>query len=285
MPKQEGKVYVIGEIGINHNGSLELAKDLIRACRDAGCDAVKFQKRDVDLVYTKDELAAARDHPFGKTNGDLKRHLEFDKDQFDVIDQYCADMGVDWFASPWDLHSAEFLYQYNPPYMKIASACLTNKELLHYCAHHSVPLIISTGMADLPLIHKAVDQVILEGGHIACIMHCTSTYPAKKEELNLFGIKTLQAEFPAIPIGYSGHEAIVPTTIMAMALGADFIERHVTTDRTMFGSDQAASLEPEGIRRVCSAARAWEVARGDGNIRIYNSEVPVAKKLRRVNTL
>lgn len=278
-------VYVIAEIGINHNGDIDLAERMIHAAKECGAEAVKFQKRTVDIVYTPDELAAPRNTPFGKTNGDLKRGLEFGVKEYDRIAAVARDVGIDWFGSPWDIGSLEFLLKYNPKYIKIASPCNKDAELLRACARTGIPLLVSTGMTKMPDIFKIVRFIEDNGGKIGCLFHCTSTYPAEHKELNLLGIQELHKAFPYIPTGYSGHEKTVPPTIMAISLGADFIERHFTLDRTMFGSDQAASLEPNGLRLVCSAARAWEEAKGTGMISMYPSEEPIEKKLRRVNTL
>ena len=282
---EDGRCYVVAEIGINHNGDLEIAKQLISKAKETGFDAVKFQKRTVEVIYTPDELARPLETPFGDTNGDYRYGREFGNEQYDEIDRYCRELGIEWFASPWDEGSVDFLVQYDPPYLKIASACVTDRDLLIHCAATEKPLLVSTGMCDLPMIHKAVDTIRTAGGKIACLYHCTSTYPAMTSELNLYGIRTLQNEFPDIPIGYSGHEPGVPTTIMAAVLGAASIERHITLGRTMWGTDHASSLEIPGMMRLVRDLRAWEVARGDGIIRVYDSEKPIAQKLRRKNTL
>ncbi|MEQ8356263.1 MAG: N-acetylneuraminate synthase family protein [Kiloniellaceae bacterium] len=282
---QQGRCYVVAEIGINHNGDIGTAKQLIKAAKDAGCDAVKFQKRTLEVVYAPEELAKPRENPFGETNGDLKRGLEFGKSEYDQIDKLCKEIDIEWFASPWDEGSVDFLAQYDIPYLKIASASATDLDLLKHCAATGKPLLISTGMCDLDMIKRIVAAVDKAGGTIACLYHCTSTYPAKTEELNLMGIKTLEKEFPNIPIGYSGHEVGLPTTIMAAALGVKSIERHITLSRAMWGSDQAASIELPGLERLVRDIRAWEVARGDGNIVIYDSEKPIAEKLRRKDTI
>lgn len=270
--------FVIAEIGINHNGEVDIAKKLIDAAVFAGCNAVKFQKRTVDVVYTSDELAKPRENPFGLTNGDLKRGLEFGQKQYEEIDKYCKSKGIIWFASCWDESSVDFIDQFNPPCYKIASASLTDDELLRYHRRKGKPIILSTGMSDLPMIRRAV-EVLGEGDLI--IAHCTSTYPSKSEELNLRCINTLKGEFREVPIGYSGHEAGLATTVAAMVLGACIIERHITLDRSMWGSDQAASVEPQGMRILVQNIREIEKAIGDGNIRIYESEIPIIKKLRR----
>ena len=277
--------YVVAEIGINHNGQIEIAKQLINIARGAGCDAVKFQKRTVEVVYSPEELARSRETPFGTTNADYKRGVEFGKDEYDEIDRYCKEVGIEWFASPWDEGSVDFLMQYDIPYIKIASACATDKDLLSQCVSTGKPLLISTGMCDLATIRKIVDTVIDRGGQIACLYHCVSTYPSRADELNLLGIQTLQREFPDVPIGYSGHEVGVATSVMAVVLGAASVERHITLDRAMWGSDQAASLERPGLTRLVRDIRVWESARGDGVIRISERERPIEEKLRRKHTI
>lgn len=270
--------YIIAEIGINHNGSLDVAKKLIDVSVESGCDAVKFQKRTIDIVYTLEELAKPRENPFGATNGDLKRGLEFGLDAYKEIDRYCKAKGITWFASCWDEKSVDFIQEFDPPCYKIASPSLTDDDLLKHHKRLGKPIIISTGMSDMGIIDHAVD--VLKGSDII-IMHCTSTYPSKSEELNLKGIETLRKKYDA-PIGYSGHEVGLYTTFAACVLGACTVERHITLDRAMWGSDQAASVEPQGLRRLVADIRTWELAKGDGNIRIYDSEIPIIKKLRRV---
>ena len=282
---KKDRCYIIAEIGINHNGQIELAKQLINVAKRAGCDAVKFQMRTVDVVYSPEELARPRENPFGLTNGDLKRGLELGKKEYDEIDRYCCEVGIEWFASPWDEGSVDFLMQYDPPYIKIASACATDVELLRHCVSTEKPLLVSTGMCDLPLIRQIVDTIISWGGEIACLHHCVSTYPARTNELNLLSIRTLQKEFAAIPIGYSGHEVGVSTTVMAVVLGASSVERHITLDRSMWGSDQAASLETPGLSRLVRDIREWERARGDGVIGVSERERPIEEKLRRKHTI
>ncbi len=271
--------FVIAEIGINHNGDLELAKRLIDAAKQSGADAVKFQKRTVDVVYTPEELARPRENPFGSTNGDLKHGLEFGAEQYAEIDRYCKERQVLWFASCWDEGSVDFMEQFNPPCYKIASACLTDDRLLR---HHKTgrPIILSTGMSTMEQIRHAVrvldtDDLIL--------LHCTSTYPSAPHELNLRVIRTLMTEFPNHPIGYSGHEVGLQTSVAAVALGACVVERHITLDRAMWGSDQAASVEPQGFERMVRDIRAVEAAMGDGVKKVYDGERPIMAKLRRVN--
>jgi N-acetylneuraminate synthase len=271
--------YVIAEIGINHNGSLDLAKQLIDAAQASGCDAVKFQKRTVEVVYTPEELAKPRENPFGQTNGDLKRGLEFGLKEYQEIDKYCQERGIDWFASCWDEASVDFIEQFDPPCYKVASPCITNDALLRHHRKTGKPVIISTGMSELSIIDHAVKVL---GGEGLAIMHCTSTYPSRPDELNLKGIVTLMQRYD-VPIGYSGHEVGLFTSFAAAVLGATIVERHITLGRSMWGSDQAASVEPKGVKMLVDNIRNWEVARGDGNIRIYASEVPIMKKLRRVH--
>lgn len=274
------RCYIIAEIGINHNGSLDTAKKLIDAACETGCDAVKFQKRTVEIVYTQEELAKPRPNPFGSTNGDLKRGLEFGVEEYKEINSYCKKKGIDWFASCWDEESVDFIEQFDPPCYKIASASLTDENLLRHHRETGRPIILSTGMSDDSMIQKAVEIL---GEENLVIMHCTSTYPSKSEELNLHGISTLREKY-ASPIGYSGHEVGLYTTFAAVVLGASSIERHITLDRAMWGSDQAASVEPQGFKRLITDIRTWEEAKGDGNIKIYDSEIPIIKKLRRVGS-
>ena len=269
--------YIVAEIGINHNGSMENAMNLIDLAVECGCDAVKFQKRTVDIVYSADELARPRENPFGPTNGDLKRGLEFGVEEFSRIDQYCKEKGIDWFVSCWDEDSVDFIEQFGPPCYKIASASLTDDGLLRYHRKLGKPLIISTGMSTMEQIAHAVEVVGLDD---LIILHSTSTYPAKTEELNLSVIPALKEIYDA-HVGYSGHEVGVPTSCGAVYLGACMVERHVTLDRALWGSDQAASLEPNGLKRLVDYIRVLEIARGDGIKKVYPSETPIIKKLRR----
>lgn len=271
--------YIIAEIGINHNGSLDIAKKLIDSAVDAGCNAVKFQKRTVDVVYTPEELAKPRENPFGPTNGDLKRGLELGFDDYKEIDKYCKEKNICWFVSCWDEGSVDFMQQFDLPCYKIASACITNDKLLRYHRNTGKPLVLSTGMSDINIIEHAVN--VLGAGNLI-IMHCTSTYPSKPEELNLKGILTLRDKYN-LPIGYSGHEVGLYTTFAAVVLGATIVERHITLDRSMWGTDQSASVEPKGLKMLIDNIRNWEIARGDGEIKIYDSEIPIIKKLRKVH--
>jgi len=270
--------FIIAEIGINHNGDIDLAKRLISVAVAAGCDAVKFQKRTIDVVFTPEELAKPRENPFGPTNGDLKYGLEFDQEDYEQIDAFCKSIRMRWFASPWDEASVDFLEQFAPPVYKIASASLTDDNLLRHLRKTGKPLIVSTGMSTYAEIDHAVEVL---GKQDLILMHATSTYPANYDELNLRAIPTMATRY-GVPIGYSGHETGIPTSVCAAALGACCVERHITMDRAMWGSDQAASLEPNGISRVVRDIRLWEQAKGDGVKRVYEREVPVIKKLRRV---
>jgi len=270
--------FVVGEIGINHNGDLEVAKKLIGAAAASGCDAVKFQKRTIEVVYAPEELAQPRESLFGTTNGDLKRGLEFGHSEYAEIDRLCRTLGIIWFASCWDEASVDFSEAFSPPCYKIASACLTNDDLLRYHRKKNRPVILSTGMSSLQQIDHALEVL---GRNDLVLLHCTSTYPSRIEELNLNVIPRLIERY-AVPVGYSGHEVGLYTTLAAVVLGACVVERHITLDRAMWGSDQAASVEPQGMTRLVRDIRAVETAMGDGVKRVYESEVPVMRKLRRV---
>jgi N-acetylneuraminate synthase len=270
--------YVIAEIGINHNGDIDLAKRLISVAVAAGCDAVKFQKRTIEVVYTEKELAAPRENPFGTTNGDLKFGLEFGEEDFEEIQSFCKQVKIDWFVSPWDEQSVDFIERFNTPVYKIASASLTDDHLLRHIRKTGKPIIASTGMSTYAEIDHAVEVL---GKEDLILMHATSTYPAKYEQLNLRAIPTM-AERYGVPIGYSGHETGIPSSVAASVIGACCVERHITMDRAMWGSDQAASLEPNGISRLVRDIRLCEQSMGDGVKRVYEEEIPVMKKLRRV---
>jgi N-acetylneuraminate synthase len=270
--------YVIAEIGINHNGSLDLAKRLIEVAVASGCNAVKFQKRTIDVVYTAAELARIRESPFGTTNGELKRALEFGTEHYQAIDTHCKKLGIPWFASPWDEESVDFLEKFDVPCHKVASASLTDDNLLRHIRATGKPVIISTGMSTMAQIERAVDIL---GTKDLVILHATSTYPASYDELNLKVIPALAQQFK-VPIGYSGHETGIPSSVAAVALGAVMVERHLTLDRAMWGSDQAASLEPNGMQRLVRDIRLIETSFGDGKKRVFEREVPIMEKLRRV---
>jgi len=270
--------YVIAEIGINHNGDIDLAKRLISVAVAAGCDAVKFQKRTIDIVYTADELAKPRESPFGTTNGDLKRALEFDIEQYRDIDAYCKAVKIAWFASCWDEPSVDLINRFDVPCFKIASASLTDDNLLRHTRAAGKPLIVSTGMSTLAEIDHALEVLGYEN---MILLHACSTYPALYEELNLRAIPSLQERY-GLPVGYSGHETGIPSSVAAVVLGACCVERHITTDRAMWGSDQAASLEPNGITRLVRDIRLIEQSMGDGVKRVFEREYQLIKKLRRV---
>jgi len=257
---------------------VDIAKKLIDVAAAAGCNAVKFQKRTVDVVYTPEELDRPRESPFGTTNGELKHGLEFGFDEYAEIDQYCLKNDIVWFASCWDEESVDFAARFDVPCFKIASASLTDDELLKHTRSKDKPIILSTGMSNLDQIDHAVRVL---GKKDLVLMHSCSTYPAYYEELNLRIIPVLRQQF-CVPVGYSGHETGIPSSVAAVAIGACSIERHITLDRSMWGSDQAASLEPGGLTRLMRDIRLVETSMGDGVKRVLEREVPVMQKLRRV---
>lgn len=269
--------FVIAEIGINHNGSLDLAKKMIDEAVMAGCDAVKFQKRTVTKVYTPEELDAYRPNYYGNTNRDLKNGLELTYDDYCQIDEYCKSKKIIWFASCWDLDSVDFIEQFDVPCHKIASALLTDDEFLLRIKKTGKPILLSTGMSSMEEIRHAVK---LLGEENLILFHCTSTYPTNHNEINLKVIEQFRNEF-SCPIGYSGHERGLLPSILSVQLGASSVERHITVDRTLWGSDQAASLEPEGLRRMVRDIREVKTILGDGKKVVYDSEIPVRKKLRK----
>ncbi|MEY9485492.1 N-acetylneuraminate synthase [Streptomyces calvus] len=272
--------YVIGEIGINHNGDLDNAFKLIDAAAEAGCDAVKFQKRTPEICTPRDQWDIERDTPWGRmTYIDYRHRVEFGEDEYRRIDEYCKSKNIDWFASPWDTEAVAFLEKFDVPTHKVASASLTDDELLRALRATGKTVILSTGMSTPAQIRHAVEVL---GSENIVLLHATSTYPAKAEELNLRAINTLRAEFPNVPIGYSGHEIGLQTTVAAVALGACMVERHITLDRAMWGSDQAASVEPQGLTRLVRDIRTIEASLGDGVKKVYESELGPMKKLRRV---
>tara|TARA_B100000927_G_scaffold181817_1_gene146423 strand:- start:1917 stop:2786 length:870 start_codon:yes stop_codon:yes gene_type:complete len=275
-------VFFIAEIGINHNGSLENVEKLVKECKEAGANAVKFQKRTINEVYTKAELEKPRESVFGKTNGDLKRGLEFSYEDYDKIDNICKSQNIIWFASCWDEESVNFIDKFEVPCYKIASASLTDKKLLEFTKSKNKPILLSSGMSTLDEIDKAIN--VLDKDKLV-LMHSTSSYPCKTEELNLNVIKFFKDKYQEIPIGYSGHEVGLSTTLCAAALGATVIERHVTLDRSMWGSDQSASIEIHGLKNLIRDIRVFEKAAGDGRKKVYETEVPIIKKLRRKNTI
>ena len=270
--------FIIAEIGINHNGSLDLAKKMIDIAVTTGCDAVKFQKRTIDVVYTPEELAKERKSVFGNTNGDLKRGLEFGVKEYKEIDNYCKEKGILWFASCWDEASVDFIERFNPPCYKIASASLTDDNLLKHTKSKGKPIFLSTGMSTMAQIKHAIKIL---GEENIVLMHCTSTYPSNADEMNLRVIENWKKEF-SCPIGYSGHERGITPSVLAVALGANAVERHITTDRTNWGSDQAASLETAGLYHMVRDIRQTPVLLGNGKKIVYPRELPIIEKLRRV---
>ena len=270
--------FIIAEIGINHNGSVDLAKKMIDIAIITGCDAVKFQKRTVDVIYSKEELAKERNSVFGSTNGDLKRGLEFGVQEYKEIDLYCKQRGIIWFASCWDENSVDFMEEFNIPCYKIASASLTDDNLLRYTRKKGKPILLSTGMSTMDQIRHAVDVL---GKDDLVLYHCTSTYPSNANETNLRAIEMLKKEF-GCPVGYSGHERGVTPSVLAVALGANSVERHITVDRTNWGSDQAASLEMSGLSYMVRDIRQVPDLLGDGVKVVYERELPIIEKLRRV---
>ena len=270
--------FIIAEIGINHNGSVDKAKQLIDIAKFAGCDAVKFQKRTVDVVYTKEELERPRTSPFGETNGDLKRGLEFGYDEYKEIDEYCRQKDILWFASWWDEQSVDFIDQFDVPCYKIASASLTDDNLLLHTKSKGKPILLAAGMSSEEEIDHAI-KILGEDNLV--LLQCTSTYPAENNELNLRVIQTFREKYN-IPIGYSGHEKGIMPSTAAVLLGACVVERHITLDRTMWGSDHSASLEPAGLIKLVRDIRNIPAILGSPNKTVLESEKAIMKKLRRV---
>ena len=271
-------LYLVAEIGINHNGDLQLAKQLVTAAANAGFDAVKFQKRTIDAVYTQEYLDGPRDSPWGTTQRDQKEGLEFSVDDYSEIDRYCRKVGINWFASAWDVESQEFLQRFNLKYNKIASAMIVSESLLRAVASEKKHTFISTGMCGYDEIDKAAKIF----RHADCpfeLMHCVSTYPMDEKDANLMAIPNLRERY-GCDVGYSGHEVGLAISYGAAALGVTSLERHVTLNRSMYGSDQSASLEPAGFRMLVGAVRKISSALGDGEKRMIESEIPIAEKLR-----
>ena len=271
-------VFVIAEIGINHNGDLNLAKKMIDTAVIAGADAVKFQKRDIDLVYTTEFLKSERASPWGHTQRDQKSGLEFGLEEYDQINDYCASRGIEWFASSWDINSQILLRRYNCKYNKVASAMILDRSLLSAIASEGKHTFISTGMSTIEEIEVAVD-IFRKSGCSFELMHCVSTYPMSVEDANLKVIETLRERF-GCDVGYSGHETGLSVTLGAVAFGATSVERHITLDRAMYGSDQSASLEPAGFIQLVGGIRNVEAAIGDGVKRVSDQERVIADKLR-----
>ncbi len=272
------KTFVIAEIGINHNGDLKIARQLIDMAKNSGCDAVKFQKRDIDTVYTKEELDKPRQSPWGKTQRDQKQGLEFSKTDYDEIDKYCKEKNIIWFASAWDVKSLVFLDNYNLKYNKIASAMITHLDFLKEAANRKKHTFISTGMSGYKEIDEAV-KIFKEKNCPFELMHSVSAYPSPEDQLNLNIIKKLKDKYQCA-VGYSGHEPSVSPSIIAVTLGATSLERHITLDRAMYGSDQSASLEQRGLEELVSVVRKIPSVIGNQDKKILNCEIDVAKKLR-----
>ena len=274
------KTYIIAEIGLNHNGDIDIAKKLIDISAAAGCDAVKFQKRNPDVCVPEHQKSVMRDTPWGKmTYLEYKYKVEFNKEQYDEIDFYCKSKGISWSASPWDLDSLDFLNQYDVPFIKLPSAMITDTELLKAACKTGKRIIISTGMSSKSEVDNAC-SILKSNSKDFAVLHCNSTYPAPIEELNLSCIKTLKEKYNC-EVGYSGHEFRLGTSVAAVYLGASIIERHVTLDRTMWGSDHMASVEPQGLFKLVSGIRELEKSYGDGIISVSESEKPVRDKLRK----
>ena len=271
-------IFIVAEIGINHNGDMSICKELIDVAADSGCDAVKFQKRDLDKVYTQEFLDSPRESQWGTTQREQKSGLEFSKEQYEEISQYCKKKNIEWFASAWDLNSQKFLQQFDCKYNKIASAMIVYEDLLKMVAKEGKHTFISTGMTTYDDIQKAVD-IFRKAGCPFELMHTVSTYPMKDEDANLNMIKTLRGKF-GCNVGYSGHEVGLAVSYAAAALGISSLERHITLDRSMYGSDQSASVEPSGFRALIGSVRKIERAMGDGEKRVIEAEAPIAKNLR-----
>ena len=273
--------YIIAEIGINHNGDLNIARQMIDAAVHAGVDAVKFQKRTPEVATPPEQQKQMRETPWGyMTYLDYRYKVEFSEEQYREIDRHCKEKGIDWLVSVWDQPSVDFMEQFDTPAYKIPSASLTDFNLIRKARATGKPLILSTGMSTMEQIRQGVE---ITGENNVVLMHCTSTYPCEPEELNLKMVETLRGEFPNLPIGYSGHEVGLVPSAVAVALGACMVERHLTLDRAMWGSDQAASVEPGGFDRLVKYIRVTERSIGDGVKKVYESEMGSMKRLRRVN--
>jgi len=271
-------IFIIAELGINHNGQLEIARQLIEVAKEAGCDAVKLQKRTIDLVYSKEQLDQPLQSPWGTTRREQKLGLEFSQKEYEEIDRYCRELGIEWFASAWDLESLEFLDQFNLKYSKVASAILVDTEMLEAIAKRGKHTFISTGMSTLKEIDHAV-EIFRKHKCPFELMHCVATYPMEDADANLNCIHSLRERYKC-NVGYSGHEVGLAVSYAAAALGISSLERHITMNRSMYGSDQAASVEPTGLRSLVGAVRKIEKAMGDGQKRLNKNEIPIAKKLR-----
>jgi len=271
-------IFIIAEIGINHNGDMSICKELIDVAVEAGCDAVKFQKRDIDQVYSKEMLDSPRESPWGTSQREQKIGLELSVDEYHQIDEYCREREIEWFASAWDVNSQHFLQQFNCKYNKVASAMIMHKDLLRIIAEEKKHTFISTGMTTCHDIQAAID-IFIDKGCPFELMHTVSTYPMKDEDANLNMISTLREKYQC-NVGYSGHEVGLAISYAAAALGITSLERHITLDRAMYGSDQSASIEPAGLRQLVGAVRKIEKAMGDGKKKTLDDELKIAEKLR-----
>lgn len=271
-------LFIIAEIGINHNGDINIARQLIDIAKSTGCDAVKFQKRTIDVVYTPEYLKSPRDSPWGTTQREQKEGLEFGKKEYDEIDFYCKELGIEWLASAWDIESQRFLRSYDLKYNKVASAMLTHLPLLEEIAKEKKHTFISTGMSSFEQIDQAID-IFKKHNCDYTLLHCVSTYPCRDEDCNLRVIHSLKEKYEC-PVGYSGHEAGTLPSVLAVALGANTLERHITLDKTMYGSDQSASLEKHELEQLVNDARRVEGILGDGMKRIIEGELKTEKSLR-----
>ena len=276
------KTYIIAEIGINHNGDIKIAKKLIDIAKVAGCDVVKFQKRNPDICVPEHQKSVMRDTPWGRmTYLEYKYKVEFNKEEYDEIDSYCKRRDIQWSASPWDLDSLEFLNQYDIPFIKIPSALLTDLELIKESTKTGKKIIISTGMSTIEEVDDAVNIILKTNSKIKfAVLHCNSSYPAPNNDLNLNCIQTLQQRYNC-EVGYSGHEFGLTTTIATICLGATIIERHITLDRTMWGTDQMCSVEPQGLIKLVRGIRELHNALGDGKKVVTETEKPIRDKLRK----
>tara|TARA_B100000212_G_scaffold342205_1_gene328205 strand:+ start:699 stop:1574 length:876 start_codon:yes stop_codon:yes gene_type:complete len=276
---ENNPVFVIAEIGLNHNGQIDLAKKLIDVAVEAGCDAVKFQKRDPELCVPIDQREVMRETPWGYISYfDYRYKIEFQEEEYNSINNYCREKNILWTASCWDVNSIDFINKYNPPFHKIPSACITNDNLVKKYAESGFPVILSTGMSTIEEIDRAVD-IMNESESNYALLHCTSTYPCPINQINLKVIKNMKEKFN-VPIGYSGHETGLTPTLASVALGSKIIERHITLDRSMWGSDQSASVEPVGLKRLVSGIRDVEESLGDGIKTVYPEEKKIQEKLR-----
>ncbi len=271
-------IFIVAEIGINHNGDLQIAKDLIKAAKETGCDAVKFQKRTVDVVYPEDQLDSYRESPWGTTFRAQKEGLEFGQSEYEKIDAFCREQSIEWYASAWDSESQRFLRGFDLKYNKIASAMNVDTDFLEMVASEKKHTFISTGMSNLSAIDRAA-EIFRDAECPFELMHCISTYPMEDEDANLRCIETLRNRY-GCDVGYSGHEVGLAVSYAAAALGVSSLERHITLSRAMYGSDQAASVEPPGLRQLVGAVRKIEQALGDGKVGITEKEMSIAQKLR-----